>query len=64
MRIRIYAQLMDITAFRQAYGLTQSDLAAKLGVDQATISRLETGKLAVNKRTLLALEALKARLGQ
>lgn len=63
MRIRIYARVMDITAFRQAHGLTQSDLAAKLGVDQATISRLETGKLAINKRTQLALEALKARLG-
>jgi transcriptional regulator with XRE-family HTH domain len=53
---------MDITAFRQALGLTQSDLAEKLGVDQATISRLETGKLPINKRTQLALEALKARL--
>lgn len=53
---------MDITAFRQAHGLTQSALAEKLGVDQATISRLETGKLHINKRTLLALEAIKAKL--
>lgn len=61
MRIRIYASVMDITAFRQALGLTQSALAEKLGVDQATISRLETGKLPINKRTQLALEAIKAR---
>ena len=63
MHIRIYARAMDITAFRQALGLTQSALAEKLGVDQATISRLETGKLPINKRTQLALEALKARAG-
>ncbi len=49
---------MDIEATRKALGLSQVDLAAKLGVNQATISRFENGDLTPNARTLLALEAL------
>lgn len=49
---------MDIAATRKALSLSQADLAAKLGVNQATVSRLETGDLIPNARTLLALEAL------
>lgn len=33
----------DIKSFRKARGWSQSDLAAKLGVDQATVSRIERG---------------------
>lgn len=49
---------MDIKATRQALSLTQSELAVKLGVTQATVSRFETGDLKVDDRTKLALEAL------
>lgn len=50
--------LMDIAAFRKAHGLSQAALADKLGINQATVSRLETGKMRVNRRTVLALEAI------
>ncbi|QPQ55576.1 helix-turn-helix transcriptional regulator [Allosphingosinicella flava] len=46
---------------RLALGLSQADLAAKLGVHQTTVSRFETGDLPVDERTQLALEALIAR---
>lgn len=52
---------MDIATTRKALGLSQSELAAKLGVNQATISRMERGELKPNTRTILALEALLAR---
>jgi transcriptional regulator with XRE-family HTH domain len=50
---------MDVKAARQALGLTQTELAEKLGVTQATVSRFETGDLKVDDRTRLALEALR-----
>lgn len=34
---------MDITDLRKSLSLSQSDFAAKLGVNQATVSRLENG---------------------
>lgn len=34
---------MDIAAYRKSKGLSQADLAAKLDVNQATVSRLENG---------------------
>lgn len=46
---------------RTALGVTQAELAALLGLNQSTISRLERGALEVDARTALALEALKAR---
>lgn len=49
---------MDIKRTRQALGLTQTDLAEILGMDRATISRYEVGKLEPTLRTILALEAL------
>jgi len=52
---------MDIRKTRKALGLTQAELAAKLGVDGSTVSRLETGELIPNERTLLAMEAIVAR---
>ena len=51
----------DIRTLRRNLGLTQGDLAEKLGLDQSTISRLETGRLPVDARTRLALEAIQAR---
>lgn len=50
---------MDIKATRTALSLTQAELAAKLGVTQATVSRFETGELEIDTRTRLALEALR-----
>lgn len=42
-------------------GLTQAELAERLGVDHSTVSRLEGGKLTPSERDLLAMEALVAR---
>lgn len=52
---------MNIRETRKALGLTQAELADKLGVDGSTISRLESGGLIASPRTLLALEALISR---
>lgn len=46
---------------RKALGATQAELAAMLGLNQSTVSRLESGALDVDARTVLALEALAAR---
>lgn len=53
--------MRDFKAIRLDLGLTQAELAAKLGLHQTTISRFETGDLLVDGRTRLALEALTAR---
>lgn len=49
---------MNITATREALGLTKSELADALGVDLSTIYRLENGTSRVTKRTAMAIEAL------
>ena len=49
---------MDIRAIRKGLGLSQSELADKLGLTQPTISRFETGGLELDERTRLAVEAL------
>lgn len=46
---------------RRELGVTQAELAALLGLNQSTISRLERGALEVDARTALALEALTVR---
>jgi transcriptional regulator with XRE-family HTH domain len=50
----------DIRHIRQTLGLTQAEFADKLGLHQATISKFEKGGLPVDKRTLLAAQALLA----
>lgn len=52
---------MDVREARQALNLSQTELAKKLGVTQATVSRLETGNLTPDERTKLAIEALQMR---
>lgn len=42
-RIAVMSTAEDIKAFREARGWSQSDLASRLGVDQATVSRIERG---------------------
>jgi len=46
---------------RKALGATQAELAAMLGLNQSTVSRMESGALDLDARTSLALEALAAR---
>jgi ribosome-binding protein aMBF1 (putative translation factor) len=53
--------MISIREARSSLGLSQADLAAKLGVHQTTISRFETGDLPVDERTELALDALMLR---
>ncbi|QDZ07478.1 helix-turn-helix domain-containing protein [Sphingomonas panacisoli] len=53
--------MQDVRTIRRELGVTQNELAGLLGLNQSTISRLEGGALAVDERTVLALEALRAR---
>jgi transcriptional regulator with XRE-family HTH domain len=53
--------MADIRAIRTELGLTQGEFAAKLGLHQTTISRLETGELPLDARTTLAIEMLQAK---
>lgn len=50
--------MSDIREIRKQLCLTQAELADRLGLHQATISRFETGGLPVDRRTRLALDAL------
>jgi transcriptional regulator with XRE-family HTH domain len=38
--------MIDVRDLRRRLGLTQAQLADRLGTDQSTVSRLETGQLA------------------
>ena len=49
-----------IRSIRAELKLTQIEFADLLGLHQSTISRLESGELAIDKRTLLAAQALRA----
>lgn len=51
--------MFDVAQVRRELNLTQSQLAEKLGVSQGTVSKFETGGLPLDKRTQLALEALR-----
>lgn len=53
---------MDIRSFRKSRDLSQSALADLLGVTQSTISRFERGDLQVDARTMLALDAIAAKV--
>lgn len=52
---------MDIRTLRKDRSLSQAELAELLGVTQPTVSRLETGDLPLDARTMLALEAIAAK---
>lgn len=62
MLLGIFGAMLDVRSTRKALGLTQTELADKLGLNQSTISRLEKGVLPVDERTCLALEAIAARV--
>lgn len=54
----IFVLMTDIRDARRVLGLSQSELATKLGVHQTTVSRFETGDLPADERTVLAINAL------
>lgn len=49
-----------IQAIRETLGLTQAELADRLGIHQSTISRMERGELGTDKRTMIAARTLLA----
>lgn len=48
----------NLRDIRRRLGLTQIEMGEKLGLDQSTISRLESGALVIDKRTSLAVQAI------
>jgi transcriptional regulator with XRE-family HTH domain len=48
----------NIQTIRKALGLSQAEMADRLGLNQSTISRFERGELPLDKRTLLAAQLL------
>jgi aspartate carbamoyltransferase catalytic subunit len=48
----------DLLSIRKALGLSQIEMAERLELHQSTISRFETGELPLDRRTLLAAQAL------
>lgn len=50
--------MQTIFEIRKALGLSQSEMADRLGVRQSTVSRLESGIIPTDKRTMLAAQAL------
>jgi hypothetical protein len=67
-RVRVLAMEMPlapspgfITVLRQAVGLTQAELAARIGVDKMTVSRWERGRLRPGADAVTALRRLRER---
>jgi transcriptional regulator with XRE-family HTH domain len=56
--------MLDLRTIRKDLGLSQAELAEKLGLHQSAISRFETGDLRIDRRTELALAALQAEASQ
>ena len=52
--------MSDVRSVRTSLGLSQIELAMKLGIHQSTVSRLETGDMPLDARTRLALFALQS----
>jgi transcriptional regulator with XRE-family HTH domain len=52
--------MSEIKTIRESLGMTQAQLAAELGITQSTVSRLETGDITPDRRTMLAAHALKS----
>jgi transcriptional regulator with XRE-family HTH domain len=54
---------MDITATREAMGLTRTQLAEKLGVAPSTIYRLESGEISLTQRMEASIKMLCENMG-
>jgi transcriptional regulator with XRE-family HTH domain len=52
--------MTDMRAIRKELGLSQAEMAERLGLHQTTISRFETGDLTLDRRTELAVQALRS----
>lgn len=51
--------VMDtIKTIREALDVSQAVMADMLGIHQSTLSRLESGEIPTNKRTLIAAQSL------
>lgn len=50
--------MQTIADIRRTLGLSQAEMAERMGLSQSSISRFETGELPLDKRTLLAAQAL------
>jgi DNA-binding XRE family transcriptional regulator len=60
---RVYRLAMEVFELRTRHGLTQGELAKRCGIDQAEISRIETGNANPTARTLERIaDALDAEL--
>ena len=57
-RLPLAAEKLDISAARRAKKLTQAQLAEQMGVDQALVSRWESGKVSPNKSNLARLKEI------
>lgn len=49
-----------IKIIREALDVSQAVMADMLGIHQSTLSRLESGEIPTNKRTLIAAQSLLA----
>lgn len=49
---------IDLRKLREAKGWSQHYLATRLGVDQATVSRIERGELEPSKSVAIILESI------
>lgn len=51
----------DLRAFRDMLGLTQAELAERIGMHPNSVARMERGELAISARTAAAVRLLVSR---
>jgi transcriptional regulator with XRE-family HTH domain len=56
--LRCVAMNETLQEIRGKLALTQAEFADALGIHQSTISRMERGELEIDKRTMIAAQAL------
>lgn len=55
-----HGDMDTIKTIREALDVSQAVMADMLGIHQSTLSRLESGEIPTNKRTLIAAQSLLA----